>query len=405
MLLPSDECMLFFKLHGMLMIFVNQRLKLFPDHLSHEKYSTLPPSLQIKVNNAFADNTDLIRPFVDENPFDFSDDELEIVSSWRHLVRGAFIIYRELKGHTVFLSSDDPTIAYGVLALSDPFEVVIGRPLPVMAQTILLPFKDKIVYDGLLNSRNMLFGAGIRRSFNESFKEAKARYGIVTSLPMSNEPPPPPKPPKAKPASKQPSKEEKSEVLQEIISVIDRFCQEHLNEEYALLCRKLAEKLERKRPSPLLQGRPNVWASGIVRAIGGVNFLHDKSQTPYLKATDIDDYFGVTKNSGSAKATAIRKMLRMYQLDPNWTLPSRLDDNPLVWMLEVNGFMMDVRRAPREVQEIAYGKGLIPYIPADREETPTDRPGVSVKDAPKKPSFDPRQRELPLGPTDSADVD
>jgi transcriptional regulator GlxA family with amidase domain len=38
----------------------------------------------------------------------------------------------------------------------------------------------------------------------------------------------------------------------------------------------------------------------------------------------------------------------------------------LVWMLQVNGFMMDVRQAPREVQEIAFKKGLIPYIPADR---------------------------------------
>jgi len=51
----------------------------------------------------------------------------------------------------------------------------------------------------------------------------------------------------------------------------------------------------------------------------------------------------------------------------NWTLPSRMDDNPLVWMLEVNGLIVDVRHAPREVQEIAFNKGLIPYIPADRQ--------------------------------------
>jgi hypothetical protein len=44
-----------------------------------------------------------------------------------------------------------------------------------------------------------------------------------------------------------------------------------------------------------------------------------------------------------------------------------MDDNPLVWMLEVNGLMVDVRHAPREVQEIAFNKGLIPYIPADRQ--------------------------------------
>jgi hypothetical protein len=39
----------------------------------------------------------------------------------------------------------------------------------------------------------------------------------------------------------------------------------------------------------------------------------------------------------------------------------------MVWMLNVNGIMMDVRYAPREVQEIAFQKGLIPYIPADRQ--------------------------------------
>ena len=48
--------------------------------------------------------------------------------------------------------------------------------------------------------------------------------------------------------------------------------------------------------------------------------------------------------------------------------PSRLEDNPLVWVLQVNGLTVDVRQAPREVQEIAFHKGLIPYIPADRKQ-------------------------------------
>ena len=45
-----------------------------------------------------------------------------------------------------------------------------------------------------------------------------------------------------------------------------------------------------------------------------------------------------------------------------------MDDNPLVWMLEVNGFVMDIRTAPREAQVAAYENGLIPYIPADRND-------------------------------------
>ena len=43
-----------------------------------------------------------------------------------------------------------------------------------------------------------------------------------------------------------------------------------------------------------------------------------------------------------------------------------------VWMLEVNGFLMDIRSAPRELQEVAFQKGLIPYIPADRVKSDED---------------------------------
>ena len=38
----------------------------------------------------------------------------------------------------------------------------------------------------------------------------------------------------------------------------------------------------------------------------------------------------------------------------------------MIWVVEVNGFMTDIRRCPRVVQQIAFEKGLIPYIPADR---------------------------------------
>jgi len=35
-------------------------------------------------------------------------------------------------------------------------------------------------------------------------------------------------------------------------------------------------------------------------------------------------------------------------------------------MVQVNGMVVDARRMPREIQVIAYKKGLIPYIPADK---------------------------------------
>lgn len=366
MLLPLHELELFFQLHRALMLFVNQRLKVIPDDLPRpEDYASLSPEVQIKVRDAFLANTHLIESFVAENPAHLSENELDIVRSWRHLVYGKFYVLRDLAKHTVFLTTTDPSIAYGVVALSQPFEDLIGPYLPIMTQTVLLPFKGKIVYDGLMRSFNISFGPGIRRSLNKSSMEAKSRHGIVTSLPMPKELLPP-KAQRVRPVPKPASREEKDAALGVITRLIEDFCQKHLNEEYALLCRKMAEKLARKRPSPLLHGSPNAWASGIVRAIGGVNFLHDKSQKPYMKSANIDHYLGTSPSSGAVKLAAIRKTLRIHLFDPTWTLPSRWDNHPMMWMIEVNGLMIDVRHAPKDVQEIAFKKGLIPYIPADQ---------------------------------------
>jgi len=157
-------------------------------------------------------------------------------------------------------------------------------------------------------------------------------------------------------------------VLDAVVQMTDAFCKEHLNDEYAEMCRKLATALARKRPSPLLQGKLETWACGIVRTIGRVNYLDDRSQTPYMKLPQIDKAFGVAESTGQGKSQLIRKMLRIRQLDHRWTLPSMMDENPMVWMLEVNGFLMDIRHAPRELQEVAFEKGMIPYVPADRAE-------------------------------------
>ena len=152
-----------------------------------------------------------------------------------------------------------------------------------------------------------------------------------------------------------------------VVGLTDAFCREHLNEEYEVMCRKLAGALARKRPSPLLGGKPETWACGIVRTIGWVNFLDDSSREPHLKLTAIDKAFGVAESTGQGKSKAIRTMLKVRSFDTRWTLPSRMDENPMAWMIEFNGFIVDARILKREFQEEALRKGLIPYIP-ERED-------------------------------------
>jgi hypothetical protein len=143
----------------------------------------------------------------------------------------------------------------------------------------------------------------------------------------------------------------------------DTFAQAYLTDEYATVCRQLTATLCRKRPSPLAQGNVLAWACGILHAVGMVNFLFDPTQAPHVSPRQIGEHFGLSASTMQAKSKQIRTLLGIYQLDPDWTLPSRLDNNLLVWLLEIDGMPFDVRAAPRAIQEEAFRRGLIPYIP------------------------------------------
>lgn len=157
------------------------------------------------------------------------------------------------------------------------------------------------------------------------------------------------------------------EVFNIIKKETDLFCEQYLNDEYKQLIHLIIAALCRKRPSPLLKGKVNAWATGIVHAAGTANFLFDKSQIPHCTVTDIYTYFGVSSSTGQGKSKVVRDLLKIDQFSSEWTLPSMMDQNPLIWMVTFNGMIVDIRHMPFEIQEIAYKKGLIPYIPGEEK--------------------------------------
>lgn len=157
-----------------------------------------------------------------------------------------------------------------------------------------------------------------------------------------------------------------AEIYSAITALTDAFSGKYLNEEYAVIIRRVIGALARKRPSPLARGKENVWAAAAIHAVGRVNFLDDPSQTPHCKPKAIYEFFGIAESTGQNKSKEIRDVLKMGPLSPDWTLPSQLADNPMVWMLQINGIMIDIRQAPAELQQLAYEKGLIPFIPSKR---------------------------------------
>ncbi|GIX41730.1 MAG: hypothetical protein KatS3mg129_1463 [Leptospiraceae bacterium] len=187
MKLSKNDTELFYKLFYSLLIYVNKKLKVIDGINSRDDLNKLSVNEVKEIRDALYNYPEFIDSFVADNPFNFSTDELKIISSWKHFVKGLFIIFRYLKNYTIFIDDNKTTKVYGVFALNRPFQEIIGPDLPVLVEAVLLPFKDKIIYDSMLEPYPFVFGRGIRKNFNDFYEKAKLNFGIITSLPFTNQ--------------------------------------------------------------------------------------------------------------------------------------------------------------------------------------------------------------------------
>jgi hypothetical protein len=181
MKLSTEDVDLFYKLMWRLQLYVSRKRQMLSKIASVEGYGALPMADKIPVRDSLWENPELIDAFIRENPDGLSSEDLEIVRRWKRFVAGTFQIFRFLKNHTIFIGEKDRV--YGVLALQDSLEDLFwGRKPPVMVKTVLLPFKGKIIYDGVLTGYNVLFGGGIRSGLNDVYLAAKQNDRIITTL-------------------------------------------------------------------------------------------------------------------------------------------------------------------------------------------------------------------------------
>ena len=78
----------------------------------------------------------------------------------------------------------------------------------------------------------------------------------------------------------------------------------------------------------------------------------------YISIDDLCTGFSVSKSTAYNKSVIIRDALGMIQFDPAWCLLSLVDQNPLVWIIEYDGFPVDVRYLARDIQEIVEDNGV-----------------------------------------------
>ena len=153
---------------------------------------------------------------------------------------------------------------------------------------------------------------------------------------------------------------------QQIFDVTDVACREHLDEEYARLVRRLVARLARKRPSPVVRGDVRIWAAGAIYAIGQVNFLFDRTQSPHMTVKQLAEALGVKQTTMANKAGLINRTLDIGIFEPELSRVAMIEQHPMAWMVMVDGMIVDARMLAPELQDVARRRGLIPDLQALR---------------------------------------
>jgi L-rhamnose mutarotase len=180
MILSTEDKDLFYRLNWSLLFYVNKKYPVI-NGINTPDFKNQDLNKVLEIHNKIFANTELIDSFVAENPFNFNQDELDIIKSWKNFVKGRFYLVTHLKNHSIFLK-DDEQKAFGVIGLIDEIEDIAPPYDPSLVETVLLPFKGKIIHYGLFQFHNILFGSGIKKNIKANYQATKSKFGIILSL-------------------------------------------------------------------------------------------------------------------------------------------------------------------------------------------------------------------------------
>ena len=182
MLQPEDRRE-FFGIWLGLLAFVNEKYELIK-RFGHPKTPVgIKPETILKIKEKLWQDVKIIDEYI-ESAKDLSEEKTQILTSWKNSIPGHFYIIKHLKNYTVFLHErENESFLYGIQGISNPIsDLFPPEILPMMTETVIMPFKDKIIYDTIFQTYNASIGPNMRGNLNFQYSETKKNRGIITGL-------------------------------------------------------------------------------------------------------------------------------------------------------------------------------------------------------------------------------
>ena len=174
MKLTRSEYLDFLGAHLRLLYYVGRQRNLF-DPMTFEDFLNLEMKIKFKCRRAVIEDSRLLDRYLEDNRKELSNVDLEILNGFRKQKSGQFIIYKCLSKFAIFVDTSDNSF-YAVNALGDRFDEFFDK-FPILVTTCILPFRDKIIYDGFMEPVSYV-GSSLTESLRDDYEMAKTENKI-----------------------------------------------------------------------------------------------------------------------------------------------------------------------------------------------------------------------------------
>lgn len=180
--LSADECKLFYEIWYGLMGYVNEWKNVVRAKIKPEYPNPVSDVIVHKVREVLWENPELIDEYIRET--ELPQEKIEILKLWRtNHKKGMFFILEYQPEYAVIIGTNEQgeDRLYGVKGISNAIANTLHRELPAQIETVLLPFKGKIIYDSFISTMQVKYAEGARETFRKMYDKA-IKHGIIDSL-------------------------------------------------------------------------------------------------------------------------------------------------------------------------------------------------------------------------------
>jgi len=174
--LSEYDAKLFYKIYFALLEFTNNKYKINSNLKIYNKLGLNPYELKDIIEKFWANKDAIVLEFCMANPYKFNKEELNITIEFKKGIRDIVIIAKYELEYTAVMNKEK---TYMIKGINDNIDNIISyQDLPQAVMTSIIPFKNVLIYDGLLMKLGIKMGNDFERIIDNEYSKSMKYYHL-----------------------------------------------------------------------------------------------------------------------------------------------------------------------------------------------------------------------------------